>query len=55
MTMTAEQLELPYFIPTSENVSQILAALRSAEAKNNNLPTESALPPDAAAAASFNP
>ena len=27
MPLTAEQLELPYFIPTSENVHQILAAL----------------------------
>ena len=28
MTLTGEQLELPYFIPTSENVTQILNELR---------------------------
>ncbi|MGB3300235.1 MAG: hypothetical protein WBA76_18385 [Phormidesmis sp.] len=38
MTMTAEQLELPYFIPTSENVSQILAELRAAEAPSEPKP-----------------
>ena len=32
MPLSPEQLELPYFIPTSENVSQILAELRAAEA-----------------------
>lgn len=31
MALTGEQLELPYFIPTSENVSQILSALSAAE------------------------
>ena len=29
MPLNAKQLELPYFIPTSENVSQILAELRT--------------------------
>lgn len=43
MTMTAEELEQPYFIPTSENVSQLLAALRTAEAESNNSSTEHAL------------
>lgn len=28
MTLTATQLELPYFIPTAENVQQILTAVR---------------------------
>lgn len=32
MTLTAEQLELSTFIPTGENVSQILAELRAAAA-----------------------
>lgn len=33
MTLTATQLELPYFIPTAENVQQILSELRTAEAR----------------------
>ncbi len=32
MTLNATQLELPYFIPTSENVQQILSALGTAKA-----------------------
>ncbi|PZO13484.1 MAG: hypothetical protein DCF25_16035 [Leptolyngbya foveolarum] len=35
MPLNAKQLELPYFIPTSENVSQILTELRTSEASNN--------------------
>lgn len=38
MTLTAEQLELPYFIPSSENVSQILAELRAAETPSEPIP-----------------
>ena len=32
MPLSTEELEQPYFIPTSENVSQILAELRAVEA-----------------------
>lgn len=35
MPLNAKQLELPYFIPTSENGSQILTELRISEAPNN--------------------
>lgn len=35
MTLDAKQLELPYSILTSENVSQILGDLRTSEAPNN--------------------
>ena len=46
MPLSAEELEQPYFIPTSENVSQILAELRAAaevepspDAINNRKPS----------------
>lgn len=35
MPLNAKQLELPYFVPSGENVSQILAELRKAESENN--------------------
>lgn len=38
MTLSTEQLELPYFIPTSENVSQILSELRKAEKDTDCVP-----------------
>lgn len=31
MTLTATQLELPYFTPTSENIQQLLTELRTTE------------------------
>ena len=38
MPLSPKQLELPYFIPTGENVSQILAELRAAEAPSKPQP-----------------
>ena len=38
MPLSPEQLELPYFIPTGENVSQILTELRAAEAPSESIP-----------------
>ena len=38
MPLNPEQLELPYFIPTGENVSQILAELRATEATSEPIP-----------------
>ena len=38
MPLSPEQLELPYFIPTGENVSQILAELRAAEVHSEPIP-----------------
>ena len=35
MTLNAEELEQPYFIPTSENVSQILLELGTAEERHH--------------------
>jgi hypothetical protein len=36
MPLTAKQLELPYFIPTSENVHQILATLNGTPAQDKD-------------------
>lgn len=38
MALTGEQLELPYFIPTGENVSQILSELRKTGEGTEALP-----------------
>ena len=46
MPLSAEELEQPYFVPTSENVSQILAELRAAEADREPIPTTQPLPPE---------
>ena len=40
MPLSPEQLELPYFIPTGENVSQILAELRAAAAPSEPQPAQ---------------
>ena len=45
MPLSPEQLELPYFIPTGENVSQILAKLRAAEAPSEPIPLAQEPPP----------
>ena len=37
MALTGEQLELPYLIPTSENVSQVLRELRKPEAASETV------------------
>ena len=37
MTLTGEQLELPYFVPTSENVSQVLSELLKPEAASETV------------------
>ena len=44
MPLSATELEKPYFVPTSENVSQILAELRAAEADREPIPTTQPLP-----------